>query len=146
MRYYKAYRDMDKVNRFFELKELWKQAAEPERPAIDREITQLLDGMTEEETDRLALAVEDDFGAIHREADAILEQLSLRERLAPVLPYLSVSRIARDYFGKSASWFYQRLNGNQIRGKVCRFTEGEMRTLDMALKDISRRMASLNVL
>ena len=40
---------MDKVKHFFALKELWKKASEEERPQIDRDITTLLDGMTEDE-------------------------------------------------------------------------------------------------
>ena len=40
---------MDKVNRFFELKELWKQSAEVDRFSIDRQITELMDSMTDQE-------------------------------------------------------------------------------------------------
>lgn len=72
-------------------------------------------------------------------------QLTIRERLEPVLPYLSISKLSKDYFNKSSSWFYQRLNGNKIHGKVCRFTEQELATLDMALKDISQRISSLRL-
>lgn len=49
---------MDKVQQFFHLKELWKHTPEAERPAIDRELTDLLDGMTESEFDLLAQAIE----------------------------------------------------------------------------------------
>ena len=114
---------MDKVTRFFELKELWKQSSDSDRHVIDQQISELLDNMTKEET----------------------EQLTIRKRLEPVLPYLSVSNLAKNYFGKSSSWFYQRLNGNKIRGKVCRFTEEELITLETALKDISNRINTLRL-
>lgn len=137
---------MDKAKRFFELKELWKQSNETERPAIDRQITELLDSMNETEAEQLAVGVQNDFDAIHQEIADIKEQLTIRERLEPVLPYLSVSSLARNYFGKSSSWFYQRLNGNRIHGKVCRFTKEELATLDMALKDIGRRISGLHLI
>ena len=136
---------MDKVNRFFELKELWKQSAEVDRFSIDRQITELMDSMTDQEVELLAVGVQNDFDNIHQEVAEIKEQLTIRERLGPVLPYLSVSKLSKDYFNKSSSWFYQRLNGNKIHGKVCRFTDKELETLDMALKDISQRLSSLQL-
>lgn len=136
---------MDKVKRFFELKQLWKQSAEVDRAAIDKQIAELLESMTDPETDQLTVGVQKDFDAIHHEVADIKEQLTIRERLEPVLPYLSVSNLAKHYFGKSSSWFYQRLNGNRIHGKVCRFTKDELATLDMALKDISQRISALRL-
>ena len=136
---------MDKVNRFFELKELWKQSAEVDRFSIDRQITELMDSMTDQEVELLAVGVQNDFDNVHQEVAEIKEQLTIRERLGPVLPYLSVSKLSKDYFNKSSSWFYQRLNGNKIHGKVCRFTDKELETLDMAQKDISQRLSSLQL-
>lgn len=136
---------MDKVKRFFELKQLWKQSAEVDRAAIDKQIAELLESMTDPETDQLTVGVQKDFDAIHQEVADIKEQLTIRERLEPVLPYLSVSNLAKHYFGKSSSWFYQRLNGNRMHGKVCRFTKDELATLDMALKDISQRISALRL-
>lgn len=136
---------MDKVKRFFELKELWKKSPENDRPTIDRQITDLLDSMDEKETELLTAGVQNDFENIHKEIADIKEQLTIRERLSPVLPYLSVSNLAKDYFGKSSSWFYQRLNGNSVHGKICKFTQDELAILDMALKDISRRITKLNL-
>ena len=101
--------------------------------------------MTDHEVEQLAVGVQNDFDNIHQEAAEIKEQLTIRERLEPVLPYLSVSKLSKDYFNKSSSWFYQRLNGNKIHGKVCRFTDKELETLDMALKDICRRISSLQL-
>ena len=136
---------MNKVKRFFELKKQWKQSAEADRSSIDRQITELMDSMTGQEGEQLAVGVQNDFDNVHQEIAEIKEQLTIRERLEPVLPYLSVSKLSKDYFNKSSSWFYQRLNGNKIHGKVCRFTDKELETLDMALKDISQRLSSLQL-
>lgn len=136
---------MDKVNRFFELKELWKQSSEGDRLAIDQQMAELLDSMNEKESEQLVGGVQRDFENIHKKVVEIKEQLTIRERLEPVLPYLSISNLAKDYFGKSSSWFYQRLNGNIIHGKVCRFTKEELETLNTALKDIGNKIGSLSI-
>ena len=74
---------MDKVKRFFELKELWKKSPENDRPTIDRQITDLLDSMDEKETELLTAGVQNDFENIHKEIADIKEQLTIRERLIP---------------------------------------------------------------
>ena len=40
---------MDKVKKFMELKEQWKKASETERVEIDKEISALLESMSENE-------------------------------------------------------------------------------------------------
>lgn len=136
---------MNKARRFFELKEQWKQSSEADRVIIDQQITNLLDSMTDQEMDLLSIGVQEDFDKIHQEVSDIENQLTIRERLDPILPYLSVSKLSKEYFNKSSSWFYQRLNGNKIHGKVCRFTDEELKVLDMALKDIGKRISSLHL-
>ena len=136
---------MDKVKRFFELKELWKQGSEAERAGIDRELTELTDSMNETELEALTAGVEHDFERIHREAGDIQRTLTIRQQMEPILPYISVSSLAKDYFGKSTSWFYQRLNGNIIHGKTASFTEKEIQTLNDALQEIGAKLMKLSV-
>lgn len=136
---------MDKVKQFFELKARWKQSPEGEREAIDVQITQLLNSMNEAETSQLEIGIQQDFENIHKEATDIEEQLSIRERLAPVLPFISISNLSKIYFNRSSSWFYQRLNGNLIHGKVSKFTDDELKTLESALQDISNKINSLQL-
>lgn len=136
---------MDKVKQFFELKELWKQSSEAERPTIDRKITELMSHMTDSEIEQLTVGVQNDFDKIHNEVADIKEQLSIREKLEPILPYLSVSNLSKKYFGKSSSWFYQRLNGNLVHGKVCKFSQEEVLVLEAALKDLCGKINSLRL-
>lgn len=74
---------------FFELKELWKQSAEADRTIIDKQITELLDSMTDQETEQLTAGVQNNFDNIHEEVAEIKEQLTIWEWLEPVSPYLS---------------------------------------------------------
>ena len=71
------------------------------------------------------------------------KQIQIRKQLESVLPFISVSALAKSYFGKSSSWFYQRLNGNIVHGKPAAFTEDELKTLNHALQDISTKLSNV---
>lgn len=67
--------------------------------------------------------------------------LTLQKTLHGVLPpFISVSEFAKQYFGKSASWLHQRINGNAVHGKVATFTPTELTTLANALKDVAGKL------
>lgn len=136
---------MDKVKRFFELKELWKKASEVERSDIDHELSDLMDSMNETERESLFEGVSDDFKRMRQEATDIRRTLSIRQQMEPILPYISVSSLAKDYFGKSTSWFYQRLNGNIIHGKAAAFTDKELNVLKDALQDVASKLNKVTI-
>lgn len=81
--------------------------------------------------------------ATHRGLEAIksdLQDVKLALELGDVANALSLSYIAKVYFGKSKTWLYQRLNGNKVNGKPARFTEEERKRFAEALQDLSRRI------
>lgn len=63
-----------------------------------------------------------------------------KKRLSDILLAISWSEIARNYFGKSVSWFYQKFDG--IKGNMTPggFTPEETETLRSALLDLSDRI------
>lgn len=136
---------MDKVKRFFELKELWKKASDMERNDIDCELSDLMDSMNETERESLFEGVSDDFKRMRQEVTDIRRTLSIRQQMEPILPYISVSSLAKDYFGKSTSWFYQRLNGNIVHGKAATFTDKELNILKNALKDVASKLNKVTI-
>lgn len=131
---------MDKTKRFFELKEQWKAADEAHRHELDAEIESLLDSMSEEEVESLTSGVQQDFDRMKGEAADIRETMAIREQLAGVLPFLSMSAFAREFFGKSSSWFCQRLNGNIVHGKPVSFSPDELVTLKAALHTLGSKL------
>lgn len=135
---------MDKVKRFFELKELWKKGDESQRAEIDKEISSLMAELSPEEDTLLVEGVQKDFARIHKDIAYIEEQI-VRRQMQEVLPILSVSYLAKHYFGKSTSWFYQRLNGNKVNGKIASFTCEEIAILNEALQDISKKVGALSI-
>lgn len=64
----------------------------------------------------------------------------LWDALAPVLPSISVANIAKESYGRSAQWFYQRMNGNIVNGRPARFSDTEIETLRAALLDLADRI------
>ena len=68
------------------------------------------------------------------------EELRIKEKLETILPIVSVSYLAKTYFGKSPQWFYQRLNGNIVNGKEARFSGQELNIISKALNDIGDKL------
>ena len=74
------------------------------------------------------------------EAREISEEAEMKLLLSGVDNYLSLSQIAQDYFGKTRSWLYQRINGAIVNGKPAQFTLEEQQQLSNALLDISNKI------
>ena len=73
------------------------------------------------------------------------KEMQMREKLADVLPAISMAYIARRYFGKSRAWLCQRINGLAVNGKRAELTDAEKVTLEHALKDIASTLASVRL-
>lgn len=99
--------------------------------------------MSAEDDGKLLEGVKQDFAHIHNDLKDIHQEL-LRDKMKEILPAISVSYIARKYFGKSSSWFYQRLNGNKVNGKEANFTPNELSTLSAALNDIGKKLSAMS--
>lgn len=76
------------------------------------------------------------FDVIDKELSRI-ENIVLSEQLSGIAKYISFASIAKEYFGKSRNWLYQRINGNMVNGKPAAFTEEEKQKLKQALEDIA---------
>ncbi len=74
-----------------------------------------------------------------------IKDLSIKMQLQEVAEIISLSYIARHYFNKSRQWLNQRVNGFTVSGKPAKFTDSQLETLNVALKDISRKIGSVNV-
>lgn len=71
--------------------------------------------------------------------------ISLKKQLSEVTEIVSLSYIARTYFGKTRAWLHQRINGNMVNGKSAQFTGAELKQFQHALKDISKKLRSLSI-
>lgn len=77
-----------------------------------------------------------------KETDTFIEETKIKMQLLNISNIVSISYIAKEYFHKTRTWLYQRINGNKVNGKEARFTPEEINTLNFALQDISKKIGS----
>ncbi|WP_289290017.1 DUF5053 domain-containing protein [Muribaculum intestinale] len=65
---------------------------------------------------------------------------STKQQLADIALDVTWSKIAKRYFGKSASWIYNKLNETDGNGNVGGFTDEEKELFRGALYDLSDRI------
>lgn len=68
------------------------------------------------------------------------KQLALRVKMQEVLPAISMSYVAKQYFGKTRYWLSQRLNGSIVNGKPAKMTPEEEKKLENALHDLGHKL------
>lgn len=66
-----------------------------------------------------------------------------RRKTSDISCDISWGRLAKRYFSKSASWFYNKMNGMDGNGKPTEFSSEELDTLREALRDLARRINSV---
>ena len=82
---------------------------------------------------------------IANNVEDISNRITIREQMNEIINLIPVSYIAKNYFGKSRSWLYQRINGYKVRGQVYTLNEKELEIFNRALKDIGNKIGSLSV-
>ena len=74
------------------------------------------------------------------------EVQTLREQLAEEdYKLLPLRYIAQEYFGKSAAWLSQRLNGSEVRGHIYTLNSEQKDIFNRAVKEIGQRISSLQL-
>ena len=68
------------------------------------------------------------------------QQDTVKACLADILMHVSWGDISREYFGKSGSWLYHKLNGIDDNKKPIDFTVEERYQLKGALTDLADRI------
>ncbi len=134
---------MEAKKKFLELKKAWIDAkGNPElRAKIDSEMDAFFNSLTDGQRKEVIQATDTEFGRIRTEITDINDTLNVRDLLTDILPVVSVSHLSKMYFGKSASWFYQRMNGNIVHGKPAKFTPDELITLRRAFDELSEKFS-----
>lgn len=72
--------------------------------------------------------------------EATAQKKSVKNALSDILLSVKWAHISTHYFGKSRSWFSQRLNGYDGNNSETDFTEKEKETLKYALNDLADRI------
>ncbi len=118
-----------------------EEKAQAERRQLEAQ--EVMDERTMEEYNAAILA---EAQADYVKLDNIISEMKekrMRERLGDIAQVVSLSYIAKNYFGKSRAWLFQRINGNKVNGREARFSEAECLQLQNALHDLGRRLSSV---
>ncbi len=100
---------------------------------------------TSEDAEAIADFMLSRFNTLNNKVEEFKKQLSIQEQFEQVKDIVSVSYIAKNYFGKSAAWLQQRIYGYKVRGKVYSLSNEDVNTFNHALQDISKRIGSLQI-
>lgn len=98
-----------------------------------------------EEKDIIRKHLDKALDSIADNVENISNRLTIREQMDEIIDLIPVSYIAKNYFGKSRAWLYQRINGYRVRGHVYTLNEKEIEIFNRALKDIGNKIGSLSV-
>lgn len=99
---------------------------------------------SEEDKQQISDFMDENLNQIDKEISE-MEEKCIKLQLQNVSEIISLSFIAKKYFGKTKNWLYQRINENTVNGKPCRFTKEELERFNYALKDISEKIGSLKL-
>ena len=115
----------------------------------NKKIRTYFDDVTEGKTPTVELTADEieqgvnEFNDGMRQVVDEADELIFRAKLGDLPEALSLSYIAKKYFGKSRGWLMQKVNGNKVNGKVAAFTDDERLLFRRALQDLSEKMSAV---
>lgn len=75
-----------------------------------------------------------------------IKQTALKEQMnSDIYKILPLRLISEKYFGKSAAWLSQRINGTKVRGKTYTLSDQQKATFNRAIKDIANQLGSFQL-
>ncbi|MCL2651612.1 MAG: DUF5053 domain-containing protein [Candidatus Azobacteroides sp.] len=118
----------------------YHEASEEKKVQIQNQIKKefaLLSEDEKKEVQRVFLECQD---AVIKEGRELIAELKLKNELEHVSKYVSMSYIAKNYFGKSRQWINNRIKGNLVNGKPAGFTSDELNQFSTALVNLSNEI------
>ena len=134
---------MELINELEKLKTLFQNHNTNE---FKKQLTLLKDNFTSEtDAKQIDVFIDKMVKEEMAERDRSFNDIKLQTELILNKEIIPFSYIAKNYFKRSKSWLYQRLNGNNINGKPVKFTENEIETFNFAIQDISRKLGAISI-
>ena len=65
---------------------------------------------------------------------------TVKDKLRDILTLVGFGQVCIQYFGKTPSWLYNKINHNLVNGKTADFSWQELDQLRHALLDVSERI------
>ena len=125
-----------------ELDSLMGETAPEKRKRFDEIVARLKELNGPEVKEKMKPVVEHQLAYL-RETRKELEKEVLRRRMNEKVYKLTPwGYIAKEYFGKSAGWLSQRINGTPVRGQVYTLSAEQKETLNRALQEVGTLIGS----
>lgn len=128
-------------------KELKKWMAEYKKANTAEKLTDhktrflaFLNSLSEEDKKEFVAAFQEAAKKTVKESKEIVKTINARTQLQDVLDFTSMSYIAKNYFGKSRQWLYQRINESVVNGNKVNFTKDDLKKLSIALSELGDKM------
>lgn len=99
-----------------------------------------LNSLSEEDKKEFVAAFQEAAKKTVKESKEIVKTINARTQLQDVLDFTSMSYIAKNYFGKSRQWLYQRINESVVNGNKVNFTKDDLKKLSIALSELGDKM------
>ena len=115
----------------------------------NKKIRTYFDDVTEGKAPTVELTADEIEQGVNEFNDGMLQvideadEMIFRAKLGDLPEALSLSYIAKKYFGKSRGWLMRKVNGNKVNGKVAAFTDDERLMFRRALQDLSEKMSAV---
>ena len=122
------------------LSEFLQLDTDEQREQFRGKIAQTLSDKTEEEVREYAESLQHKAQETIDQSQALIDEYDFKQALKDIVPAITWSYIAEEYFQKSRSWFSQRMNGYHVNNKAASFTDEEIDLLSNSLLDLSERI------
>ena len=136
-------KDMRKVKDLLSEYESLIGSDKPEDERRKEEIVKLLESTDSPEqrkmVDEMAKRSIEQIGEDLQEIEQEVLRGKIDERIYRLTP---CGYIAKEYFGKSAAWLSQRINGTPVRGQVYTLNEEQKQTLNRAMREVGELIGS----
>ena len=100
------------------LNEFLQLETDEQRRQFQGKIAHTLSGKTEEEKREFAEILSNKAQQTIDQSQALIDEYDFKQALKDIVPAITWSYIAEEYFNKSRSWFSQRMNGYHVNNKV----------------------------
>ena len=124
-----------------ELDSLMGETAPEKRKRFDEVVTRLKKLNGPEVKEKMKPVIEHQLERAREDGEFVKEVLRKRinEKVYKLTPW---GYIAKEYFGKSAGWLSQRINGTPVRGQVYTLSAEQKETLNRALQEAGTLIGS----
>ncbi|MCL1933975.1 MAG: DUF5053 domain-containing protein [Candidatus Azobacteroides sp.] len=120
------------------MRDIHNASNEAEKQKIEEKIKEEFSSLSESEKESVKNEFSKLWGNKLEETKSVLRKIDIALEIEEISKYISLSKIAKDYFGKSKEWLYQRIKGYNVNGRPAQFTPEERKRLSSALEEISR--------